>query len=336
MNFNTAARILRLLNTHPEGALTIGQIIGRWEAAYTGKLPLRNAQRYMSDLSADTADSPAMVELLDDKKEHRYYLRLNQVAHWFMTEEAALQQMLARQVLSSTFQSLATDVQKTQSEFAEKLTKEAAHTKRLRDRLRIVPDGLGRLSARIDSQILAAAIDSIGSNQQLEFEYVNVKGKTSNKKVNPQGLVAKDGTIYLLGVSGLSDAVIHFALHRVISASVLPRPCQARLDFDLDRYIQASHQLSHALSDDGQPIHLQLRVAPETIFHFRERPLNSEQAVDEPDSDDDWFRVSAFLPKTMLLKPFLISLGPGVEVLAPIELREEMSAWVKAMAKHYA
>jgi predicted DNA-binding transcriptional regulator YafY len=336
MKLNAAVRLLQLLNSQPQGALTTNQIALKWFEKTGVAINIRNIQRHLSELSADSADGPALVDVLGDDKERKYYVRLSQVAQWFMTEEAALNVLLTRHVLERSFSAgLDPDEAKRQADMAEKVSGDSVRTRRLRVRLRIVPDGIGRLPARVDAQILASAMDAVAASQKLSFTYCNAAGKESQQVLSPQGLVAKDGTIYLLATKGLSEPPRHFALHRVTEAHVVPHPLQARPDFDLDGYIRDSHQLSHRLNAEAPPVSLKLRVAPEALFHFTERPLSSDQSVGPARRSDGWRLVTATVPETVLLVPFLVSIG-GIEVLGPPSVRAKTARWLRDAAAHYA
>lgn len=108
-----------------------------------------------------------------------------------------------------------------------------------------------------------SVVDAIGAEQLVSFDYVSAGGRASSRTCTPQGLVAKDGSLYLLATQGLSDPPITFALHRMSKACVLPRPMTQRPDFDLDRHIEDTHQLSHKLNAAAPPIQLKIRVSPE-------------------------------------------------------------------------
>jgi predicted DNA-binding transcriptional regulator YafY len=337
MKLHAAVTLLRLLNSQPQGALTTNQIALKWSDLTGAAINIRNIQRYLSELSADSADGPALVDVLDDNKERKYYLRLSQVAQWFMTEQAALDVLLTRQVLERSFsRGLDPAEAKRHADLAERVSGDSVRTRRLRERLRIVPDGIGRLPARVDEQILASAMDAVAASQKLSFTYVDSKGKESKQVLSPQAMVAKDGTIYLLATKGLSEPPRHFALHRVTEAHVVPHPLQARPDFKLDVYIQDSHQLSHRLNAEAPPVSLKLRVAPDALFHFTERPLSSDQSIGPARRSDGWHLVTATVPETILLVPFLLSMGPWIEVLGPPSVRSKTAQWLRDAAAHYA
>lgn len=336
MKLTTGVRMLRLLNSRPENALTTVEIARRWRELGGTEVTLRSIQRYMSDLSQDGSDGPALVAVVQRGTERSYYLKTSQVANWFMTEEAALDLQLSRDVYGRAFGSQGHSNGDKLADMAERVVAASPETKRIRDRLRIAPDGIGRLSARIEPGVLRACVDAIGKGRKLRFNYNGAASKASSQLVSPLGLVAKDGAIYLVAVKGLSDGPRHFALQRMSDADVHFQQAQHRPEFDLQQYIVESHQFSHVLDAKATPVQLKLRVAPESIYHFRERPLSTDQVEALPAGSETWHIVTATVPNTILLMPFLLSMGPWIEVLAPADVRAEAIKRIGGMWAHYA
>jgi len=335
MKLTSAVRLLRLLPSRQEDALNVKQIVERWQEVTATEIHLRSVQRYMGELSADSADGPALVDIDEDGRERRYYLRLSQVAQWFMTEATSLDLLLARQVLLRSFGPVNPAETKNLYAMAEKLTADSVRNRRLHDRLRVVPDGIGRQRAKITPEVLASSMDAIAAGQKLGFSYFKSNGKESKHVRTPLGLVAKDGTIYLLATMGLSDVPRHFALHRFSDAYVVPELAQTRTDIDLDRYIAESQQFSHVLDTSSADLQLELRVAPESIWHFRERPFPEQAPIGQPGKPGDWFTVLATVPDTVLLVPFLVSMGPYIKVIGPESVRGKVVGWLREASAHY-
>lgn len=333
MKAKTAIRILRVLGTQPAHALTTVQIQERWLRESGERVLLRNVQRYMVELSTDADERPAIVKRLDRPGEsHAYYLLPSQVASWFMTEEAALQLLITRQIYGRLLGDK--DLVNT-DKLAEQVVNASPAARRIRARVAVVPDGIGRLSAVISHEVLAATFDAIAKERMLDFRYESMAGNLSHRVETPLGLVAKDGTVYLVAVSGLNDAPRHYALHRMTAAEVSHKPAQDRPKFVLATHILETHQFSHVLGDDLPLVRLKLRVHRDTLFHFRERWLHESQEI-APSEDANWSIVTATIPKTIVLRPFLASMGPGIEVLEPADVREEIAEWVRGMHDHYA
>lgn len=336
MKLTTGVRMLRLLHSRPESALTTAEISRRWRDLGGTAVTLRSIQRYMSDLSQDSSEGPALVAVVQRGTERCYYLKTSQVANWFMTEEAALDLQLSRDVFGRAFGSEGRANGDKLADMAERVVAASPETQRIRNRLRIAPDGIGRLPARIERGVLRTCIDAIGKNRKLRFNYSGASSKASSQLVSPLGLVAKDGAIYLVGVKGLNDAPRHFALQRMSDADVHFQQAQNRPEFDLQQYIVDSHQFSHVLDAKAAPVRLKLRVAPESIYHFRERPLSNDHAETLPAEGEPWHIVTATVPNTILLIPFLLSMGPWIEVLEPADVRAEAAKRISGMWAHYA
>lgn len=344
MKLNVAVRLLQMLPVRPDEAMTIVEISSRWKEDGHGFGDVRNLQRYLKELTPATnesgeqaeQDEPSLVKVIPENPK-RFYLNASSAANWLMSEEAALNILLTRQVLGRTFGSVKGIETSKLIDLAEKVAESSTETQRIRQRLRVIPDGIGRLQARIPHNVLQSTVDAVAKNRKLNFSYIDSKGEASTQLVSPQGLVAKDGTIYLLATKGLSDMPSRaFAMHRMIDAEVNHHPAQARPDFDIDRYIQESHQLSHKLDVEAPPVELRLRVAPETLYHFKECPLSSDQSIAPTRRSDGWHLVTANVPNTVLLVPFLLSMGGWIEVIGPKIVRDEISKRLREMTAHYA
>ena len=344
----TVARLLKILSVPKAQALSNDELCRKFyglsETVFGLDKPpegeLRNIQRYTQALSMDTEEGPALIEKVEASQKrgaHRFYHKPSNITHWLMTEEAALNILLTQQILGRTFGSVTQiDIQQT-GHIAENVAGASKETLRIRDHLRVVPDGIGRLQADVNPEVLQPIVDAVAKNRQLSFEYCSAKGKTTKRMVSPQGLVAKDGTIYLLATEGLTDMPrFAYPLQRVTKAMVLTKPRQERLDFNLDKYIEDSHQLSHVLDGKTQTIELKLRVQSDAYYHFDERPLSSTQDMLGPDSKDGSYLLTADVPDTVLLVPFLLSMGGWIEVLGPPEVRAEMAKRARHIAMHYA
>lgn len=338
MHFQTAARFFQYLPKRPRDALTAMQITQRLSDSFPEEdFVHRTVLRHLKELS--TTELGPFVVLLEKKgKPNRYYLDLSKVANWMMTEENALNLMLAKDLLSGYFRDVEPMRQENLQQVAEGVLEQnpGSMLQNIQANVRVVSDGIGRLNAVIDPAILRVVFEAIGNKEALKLHYVSSRGEESHKEVNPLGLVAKDGTIYLLATQGLKTKPKHYPLHRARAAERVARPRSLPRGFDLDQYIDSSHKLSHVLDEQEGLVDLQLRVAPETIYHFRERPLLTNQRIDEHALDErGWYRVTNTIPVTIQLVPFLLSHGGWIEVVGPESVRQEMKRRLQDAAAHY-
>lgn len=207
----------------------------------------------------------------------------------------------------------------------------------IRDRVRVVPDGIGRALANVEREHVRTAFEALASGQMVSVEYTKRTGERVRRELSVLGLAQKDGTVYLIASLRMGGRPIHYAMHRLESMTLLPRrPADTRPDFDIDAYIESQHQLAHVRDDRPSPVCLELLVHEKALFHFRERPLLPAQSSPEPSSRPGWQRVTATVPYTDMLVPYLWSHAPWVEVLGPPSVRDDVAAGIRTAAGFYA
>jgi predicted DNA-binding transcriptional regulator YafY len=69
---------------------------------------------------------------------------------------------------------------------------------------------------------------------------------------------------------------------------------------------------------------LKLKVESKAVYHFTERPLSITQKILKIQGSAEHMLIEVNVPHTLLLRPFLVSFGPAVEVLEPLKLRQEV------------
>lgn len=354
MQVSVLVKLLSIMsvNTSAETAITARDIALKWDKSYPDGEPdestLRQVQRYMNELTASIEDLPPLIEYeefqtsitprLQGKKAREvrhFYLPPDRVVKWFMTEQAAVNLLLTGQVVGqslggikqlglSRVKSIASDVIDL---------KKSDELRRIASSIRIVQDGIGRLRATIRPGILQTMMDSIISDKAVAFTYVKPNGESKKHAVNPLGLVSKDGAIYLIATKGSDSQKIHFALQRVTEANVATRsPRIVPTGFELDQYIEETHQLSHPIGDG---IHLVLEANDEALFHFTERPLSRTQKI-EKSRTKGWHKITAEIPNTILLMPFLMSMLKNVRVIEPLSLRKDVANMIEKMKENYS
>ena len=151
---------------------------------------------------------------------------------------------------------------------AEAVASASVVGQRIREKVRVVPDGIGRLAANIEPDVLKAVMDSISTSRQVSFDYRSSSGAESTALVSVHGLIAKDGTFYLIGAQGVSDHFRYYGLQRMRNAEVSHKPHQHREEFDLDDYISDSI-LSSRIRAEPENIDLELFVRKDAMqFSF--------------------------------------------------------------------
>lgn len=344
-------RYSKVLGTQAHDAMTTLEVRQRWAMLFEKPPSLRSVQGDLEYLSSNElhhrlplvlrVEGTTMEQGRKVRQQTRYYLARSQVASRFITEEAANELTLARQVYSRVLGSTGPAEVVELTDAAERMLAKSTMVRRLSAGIRFLPHGgVGRLPAQFDAGTRDAAMEALCQGRQLEFDYKvdhrNPEGRTARLRVSPLGLVGKDGQVYVVGVQGLSDEPKPYALHRMSHVVRRHEPAVARPQFDLDDYIARTHQFSHPVQAGDPPVQLRLRVHRDAIYHLKERPLTAEQTETVPEDGGQWYSVLANVPITTQLVPFLVSLGPWLEVIGPPNVRDTVRQWVTGMAERYA
>jgi predicted DNA-binding transcriptional regulator YafY len=341
MKIDTLIRLIAILPREVGEALTTPVIADRYYDRFNNDvnslIKKESKVRRMEIWLAELHENGLVTRLADDgtrQSASRYHLRENRVLSYFLHSKVALNLLWSRG-LSRQFDGLggADDVQQLA------LNARLSERERvLRDRVRVVPDGVGRKSATIDDDVMMAVVKALETGFQVEIALRRSTGGVETLEMTVLGLVAKDGAAYLIGVRGFDDKPKHYPLHRVKRAVVVRARAFTRPEFEIDRYIRDQHQLAHVRDDEDSPIELDLLVAEESIYHFRERPFLTvwgKQEISDKPVQGKWYSVKATVPYTVMLAPFLWSHAGWIKVLGPESIRRRVADGVKSAAAHY-
>ncbi len=337
MKLDVLLNMLEVLPLHPAEALAVQEVCDRYYRRFPPAADLRpeslrtNIRRYLRAMQVDR-----LVFVVEDgrtRSEPGYYIRAASIPSHFMNSKVALGLLWSRRLLAPLVPALA-DAEPAQLADAASLS-ESERT--LLRRVRIVPDGIGRLDAAIDPGHLRSAADALQGGHMIELRYDSRSGGPQLHRLSVLGLAAKDGTIYLVGTTGMEAAPRHYALHRVRRVELLKERADLRPDFDIDDYVAQHHQFSHKLEAASLPIRLELLVHRDALFHFIERPLMGQDPIEEAalSMEGAWVPVTATIPDTVQLAPFLWSHAGWVRVEGPPAIRKRVSEGLRAAALHY-
>lgn len=356
MKVDTLIKMVTILPKSKEDAVTSTQIREEYYAYVMAKSGLRTESKNkhirkqitdMFDLGilgvvpyVNTDNTPA-AEISDPSVRHeKYYLLESKLLQYFMDSKVALNVLLSKSVMSQLGEVC-------DSENVMDTAKNALRNEReekLLHRIRIVPDGIARENSDIKKPVLKVVLSAIENGHRIILKYRTSQGQVKDDGPDSEGrtvlgLVAKDGTLYLISCKGFNDVPTHIPLHRVKSASEIGLRTFGRDEFDLDKYIENQHQLAHVKSGEESPIKMVLKVSKEALFHFKERPIcgveGSKQELSETMDADGRYTLTVSVPNTVQLPPFLWSHAGWVEVISPPSLRKFVGSQLLTAAAHY-
>jgi predicted DNA-binding transcriptional regulator YafY len=199
-----------------------------------------------------------------------------------------------------------------------------------KDKVRVLHRGPKLTPPAIITDVHEEVYEALLLNRQLNLSYKSrAYDKPREYNINPLGLVLKDGLFYLVCTFGDYEDIRLLTLHRMEAARKLDIPCKIPEGFNLDAYI-SSGELDFAVGGD---IKLKAIINKQVAFHLEERPLNADQKL--TDAGDEYWTLEVTVQDTNELRWWLMGFGENVEVLEPVELREEFRRIAGEMASNY-
>lgn len=188
------------------------------------------------------------------------------------------------------------------------------------------------LSPDISHEILADIYQALLSEKQIRGHYKPRGEEPRDYTINPLSIVVVDKIIYLVGTLWEYTDIKQFALHRFKTVELLETDAIQIEDYQLNEYIAQGH--FEYLVDGETEIDLKLKVAPWLAQHLSENKLSDNQTIEH--LDDDNFVLNATVKNTDQLRWWLMGKGTSVEVLEPVELREEFAKAFQQLASRYS
>ena len=188
---------------------------------------------------------------------------------------------------------------------------------------------------QINSNRITTITQAIIEERWLEIRYRNATDGVTTSRVKPLGLILEGPRNYLVAQFERFDTPTNpprtLALSRIEMANVTDESFAYPSDFSLDEFV-ASQPTGWGT---GKQIRVTLSVLPHLGRILSESPLGEDQIVTRGDEPDDDWTVQATVPESERLVWWLLSFGAGVEVLAPLVLRERVTAELRAATAFY-
>jgi predicted DNA-binding transcriptional regulator YafY len=178
-------------------------------------------------------------------------------------------------------------------------------------------------------EVLPTVADAVWQGRRLDIRYGR-RGHGVRRRVDPLGLVLKAGTWYLVAAHRRRPRT--WRVSRITSATPRPEPAWRPPGFDLARWWSAS---AAAFDASIRPLRARLRLSPAAARRLP-RLVPGEltvRALEQGEVDaEGWVTVDLPLEPVEVAVSQLVPL-PGVEVLAPDELRAALADHARDVAE---
>jgi proteasome accessory factor B len=184
------------------------------------------------------------------------------------------------------------------------------------------------------TRTFATAARAWSEGRVVEIDYEPSEGPRRTTRVRPYFL-EPDGalrTVYLIGFDESVDALRTFKIERIGSATLTTERYEIPEGFDPDRFLAHSWGIWSSEGTPTEEVHLRFdasvaRRVREAVWH------RSQRLLELPDGGVE---VTFTVAGIVEIRPWILSWGDGVEVLAPTSLRESVAASVARAAERYA
>ncbi|RAS69818.1 putative DNA-binding transcriptional regulator YafY [Lentzea atacamensis] len=183
------------------------------------------------------------------------------------------------------------------------------------------------------SPFLELVADAVWRSRLLEVSYRRWQAPEEVTRVlRPLGLVLKAGRWYLVAQG--SSRISTYRVSQIQAASVLDESFERPAGFDLAAHWTASLEDFQARQYTGEAV---IRLSPRGFESLSSNVLPAvARAAEESAVDDDgWVRVTIPIESVGHATGMLLRMGGDVEVLAPDELRDQVTAVVRRLASLY-
>jgi predicted DNA-binding transcriptional regulator YafY len=161
--------------------------------------------------------------------------------------------------------------------------------------------------------------DAVLGRRTVSMRYFTGRsGSESTRDLDPYHVWYRGGALYVIGHDHRSGEIRTFAVDRIRAIAPTDRRFTPRDDFDFEAYTAGSFGVV------AEPAtRVVVRFAPEWSTHVRERTWHASQAL--RDGPDGGVVLEMEVGGTAELTSWILSFGPGAEVLEPASLRAEVA-----------
>jgi predicted DNA-binding transcriptional regulator YafY len=198
----------------------------------------------------------------------------------------------------------------------------------IRARLHIDPEGWHPSSD--DLSLLPIVQDAIARDCKLTFLYSRADGESGVRTVDPYGIVTKQAIWYL--VARAPAGMRTYRIGRMQNAVVLAATFERPANFDLAAHWKtATAQLQQKRTQFRAPLALAPDAAVALSRWCRVSPASDVQCT--PPLQDGWTVLHVSFENPQEAKFIALGLGARVHVLAPINLRQQVTEEMQAAIK---
>ncbi|MCM3246544.1 YafY family transcriptional regulator [Cytobacillus firmus] len=170
---------------------------------------------------------------------------------------------------------------------------------------------------------------AVWEEKKLQIQYEKADKHTSDRIVEPLGLVAKGNTWYLIAVS--DEKIKNYRVSRIVDAELINEKF-SRPTFDLSGYWQESKQ---KFISSLPRFEVEVEMSPSIIqrINFTGRFVQVMH-MDSP-KDDGWISASLCFDTEQEAREYILGFGIQIKIVRPVSLRKSVGEMAESVVNLY-
>ena len=171
------------------------------------------------------------------------------------------------------------------------------------------------------TESLQTVIEAMQKSKELQIDYQQFYGHRKIYNIQPYAMKAYHQRWYVVGYIKELGGIRNIALDRTLEMNLLDTPFKLPKNFNAKKYY--ANTVGIYVNEELNPVKVKIRAYGVQIEYLRSLPLHSSQK-ESASKYGEFCDFEYILCLTPELSTHILAMGENVEVLEPVELREEI------------
>lgn len=171
---------------------------------------------------------------------------------------------------------------------------------------------------------------AVWEEKKLQIQYEKADKQTSDKIVEPLGLVAKGNTWYLIAAS--EEKIKSYRVSRILDAELINENFSRPNDFDLSGYWQESKQ---KFISSLPRFEVEVEMSPSIIQRINFTGRFVQVMHKDSPKDDGWISASLCFDTDQEAREYILGFGDQIKIVRPVSLRKSVRGMAEGVVDLY-
>ena len=182
------------------------------------------------------------------------------------------------------------------------------------------------------AEYLQTVIDAMQKSKELQVDYQPFYGHRETYNIQPYAMKVYHQRWYVVGYIKELGSIRNIALDRTLEMNISDTSFTLPLNFNAEKYY--ANSIGIYVNEELKPTKVKIRAYGKQIEYLRSLPLHCSQK-ESASKYGEFCEFEYKLCLTPELSTHILAMGENVEVLEPVELREEIKRRLKECLTKY-